>query len=252
MIADFSSVLGVMATCLALFGFLDLVLEERYKQTVAWYLFGFEEIRFSGFERSVILGLLSLFQRAGRLSPLRVLIYSVWALALSLLVAALNGTLKPEAPFHEMFAVMIVLAVSSWPFDYWSIFVTRSLFSGAAGPPWKLPALILADLAFSAVPYAALFAVIGWSGAFTGPSGYEELALPQKLVFVATIGGAVSMLFSLGITFAQIVILCGGLILRAVTGITRLNLVLAAHSRLHDYPFSYIGLLTGAVLAAIA
>ena len=74
---------------------------------------------------------------------------------------------------------------------------------------------------------------------------YAELA---RLIGAGLLASCTS---SIAVSVVQVFVLLVGLILRGVSNVLRLNQILALNSRVHEYPFTFLGIVFGVTMCIL-
>ena len=264
--------LGTITFWVGLIGFFDVVVEKRYKTAMAEFVFGFHNLSAARFESGVIDGLLSVFIRDGRLSLRRVWVYSIFATTLCMvflgaLVHMSNakvgfwqalgatpsrfiGLIGAEPTANQVLPAWVGLAVIPFfalPADYLSIWLTKTFFWRKARRIWSFMFWFVLDVALSLCPIV-LVAVV------TGQLNLTEFdrSNPLSYVLLIFLGGALLQLPStIFVSLVQLFTVLLGMLTRFVLIATRLNSYTVLMTRLHEAPFSFIGLLIGTAAAIL-
>lgn len=235
--------------------FLDRVTEPRHRNKLSEYVFGYTDIEFGNFERTLIASLVGFFMRDGRLRYRRVLAFSMsYVIIVDVALALVTAAEAPQMPAFTSMAMAVAataipFGIMNSLFDYWSIFVTKKLFvdSERFRWPWTIPgALIVVVLSF--LPAAALIGIawlVSGGTAFTDDPSTTDFA-PYMVFSGAALIAAVTSVFLIVI---QVIVLGLGLLLRTITRLTVVTQWLSAHSQVHEYPFTFLWLCLSPVLA---
>ncbi len=242
-VIEFISIIGAV---IALFGVFDFFLETNHRNKLAEYIFGFHSIKFPEFETNVIKGLLNPFLRNGKLSYLRILaIYSpIGALIPISLFLFYEGIYDGIAVVPILFCIVLV---ASWPMDCWSLKVTNFLFVENTPNFPKSAGYIFVDVFLSFIPVYIMAAIAIYGSTYARDSFTEE-----TIQIVFGYSAIASFLTSSLISLIQVIVLLIGSLSRFTLTITKINQVLAMNSRVHDYPLTFIGFVTGLILAIIS
>lgn len=247
----------------SLMSFFDRVVDEAAKSRVAMYLFGYEQVRFAGFEQSVIATLMAPFMVDGELRNLRVFAFSVLS---SFVVACALAIGTSE--IRTVGALPIVLmtpiyALGSFLLDRFSLRITKRYFVDATpefpasawsfckdtgisafGGAWRLAVILL------------LIGTVAWlSGLGTNTDDDPIFSGPMNSMdifagLVIGLGFGYFTIFAVGAL--QLTILALGLALRGISALTHVNQMLSRNSRVHEHPFAFLGLLIGGICALLA
>jgi len=251
---------SIITTITGIFTILDLFIVKEAKNKVAEYVFGFGEANLATFESQVVTALISPFKTGNRLSYAKTLFrYSLLIFTFSLISILMYGYFN-DVEMREILqnaasawwrstklfsTVLIIGSILCWPFDFWSLWVTNKLFienrsSSLFGFVWR----ILADIILTILPLAIVFGLIHYL--------FQDAS-------VSTVGGRIfvmgfiivgaNMVGALMITILQLATLFIGIFTRVVLRATRFNQRIAMVSRANEFPFTFIGLLCGSVVA---
>lgn len=216
----------VLPVCLAI----DQLGGKEFKSNVSGYILKNKNISFVDFEYSVIRSLIGLFiKENGEISALRVLAYSFTGSIF--MMASLIGLrqytevfgVPPVGGFQPLVMAIAIIALSiifsylSVASDYFSIFVTKTIFLKPNRKASFLPFYIILDLFISTiVPFIPLVLLHGFGSLFVDDVMREEQVMTTLAPI--TIGILVTMYLSALITFLQIMVLIYGLMLRYTFG----------------------------------
>jgi len=250
--------------CTAFFYLFDQLAEEKDKNTISWYLFGFFDVNFEQFDRSCISFILGLFRnRSNNFLLWRIFALSFISTSMSFCVLYYIFNIGAEeseareltanlffdlmdAPSGEvLFFIFIIGTISlvSLPFDYISLRISSFIFEERTLVGWKLIFGIFIDaiLSFS-IFILPLYFIYFHSGIF------ETKSVNFSAPFLILMGTIISSLSVLVFSIFQIILLFFGLIIRFFVIFTRLNRLTVIRSNSHKYPFTYIGILFGVFL----
>lgn len=271
-----SNAISLIAGYAAFFGLLDAMLHKPVREKVSWYLFGFEGTDFPKMEQALVGGLVSfalpdnLWLRPIRLWMLSAISIVGFVAMLSIATGQLPiPTHERDAAFGRQLLVLIgtlltlsLIAGFSMPMDLLSTMITRRIFckkprAWAAYPLW-----ILLDIALSILLWIALFAVAGLIGSFETtqrPDGVPPVPIHNFAAAAPEIGmkGMFGLGIALGIssmfllTLVQSLAFFVGGFARVASKILRVNQWLALNSNVHQFPFTFLGILLGALVLAV-
>lgn len=241
---------GTTGAFVALFGLLDLFIEDKLRFKISEYIFGIHEITFRDFENNVIHILMSPYVKESKLQPLKVLTrYSTLGALIFCVLLASSGGQNSNTIVNVILINLVlfcVLTIFSWPFDMWSLKVTSFLF---LKKPRTFPIsifYIILDFAFTWAPaflVAPIFKLFLWTVDLPG----------SEYFMLGAIGGLLaSLLTSSLVTYLQIIVIGLGVSLRLLVKLTKLNTLIAMNSKTHEYPFTFLGLITGLLVAVIS
>ncbi|MEL7728188.1 hypothetical protein AAG612_01480 [Citromicrobium bathyomarinum] len=268
-----ASYLGQFLAFVALGSIIDQLLGEKARVSAARYAFGWVKGGFSEFESSFITGLISWFCSRSdieKISKVRVFFLSLFVSTFYFIFLFLfNGTgvLGPEdmlwTASHPLWIVLIVssiacvlLALISFPFDFYSIYVSKKLFYYKFYNPSDLPKKIIDDAVDSSAPVFALFGAIGviiflYSTISGSSVSFSQFAYSYLLgmgslwlYFVPNLIATVSL------TIIQICGLLAAIFLRGVFSI-KVFRRFEESSRLKKNPFLYMFLILGVIASLI-
>lgn len=254
--------------CLGIFGFLDAVVEHKYKTQVAEFVFGFHNISLTNFEGGSINGLLSVLIKNDKIVLWRVALYCFVITCISLLVwssVALANTTgenffavlqKYALDGRKLFAsqedggagitsTLLLLPILTLPIDYFSVWITKKIFWQKRIKLYYVFPKILLDIAISLMPilvagFGIFLAVVVQKSSM---STYFNTIIGYYLI-----AALIQLPSSVLINLLQISILIVGLFSRVLLVLTKLNSYTVIFSRLHEVPFSFIGLIVGLLL----
>ncbi len=253
--------ISIVTSIAGLFTLLDLFIEKNAKAKISEYVFGFGTADLSSFEHNVIQALLSRLRVDGRISFKRVLFrYSMVIAAILTFVGFMlefvfqyDWIIDEEESFPLRLAEILAgfpLGIALfWPFDCWSLWVTNKIFGGnRSGSVLIFLGRTLLDITVTVLPLILIFGIAGYIAIKTGdPDG----GFTFYIVIIFAVFSMVNLFGSLLITMAQLLTLFVGMLLRFFLRVTRLNQGLAMVSRAHEFPFTFIGLITSLSAASL-
>lgn len=263
--------LGLMATCIAIFGAFDLLTTVKQKDSISNYIFGFHDILGEKFELVVIRALLGVMITDGRLKKTRVLIFSLMSGFLFMIFlfifleqltgegrAEFAGVTVPEL-YRESDVAIYLLTFCSMGlligfftalYDYYSFKVSIWLFLKNSPTGIKYFAAWVLDTIATFTPIFVIMYFTNEAMDLDGIINYDIfsvdffLAPLLLLAFGAYFSGALMAVI-------QMIIICLGWLIRLVLKITKLNTYIAINSNILAYPFTFIGIVAGGLLVAI-
>lgn len=253
------------------FGLLDKLIDRDRRAKVAEFVFGFHSATFTSFERGVIDAIVYVFIRDEKIWLTRVFIFSCVSSLLSIWVlAALDSIASEETNFFESFAHVPVSMFDTFqtavldgqwriflifffpfvvfPFDLFSLFVTKRLFWKRKRHPILLAPFVFLDLILSLIPFLAFLFLIGQLDV---PNNLDDLSFGMALFVMMLVGVALQTPSTVLLSIIQIMVLVLGVLLRLVSLTTRMNQRVALVGRLHENPFGFIGLLVGLLVILV-
>lgn len=237
----------------ALGAVLDQVVNRDHREAVAMYVFGFQNRSFPDFERNLIVSLMSPFLKSnGKLRLWAVYVASI-IITFAILVATNwdSETMGLVSVAAYAFLLAVAWSIATFPLDLFSYWITKKLLIDRK-PRFPVSILVvMSDIFLSMSPYLLLVVVFRFASetvvavfsTFLSPT--TETAVGLFFVFLVLL---MSAIISAAISIVQIVVLVVSLCIRGVVGFTQFNNVLAMHSRIHNFPFTFIGLITGLIL----
>ncbi|SLN46193.1 hypothetical protein [Pseudooctadecabacter jejudonensis] len=271
-----SNVISLIASYAAFFGLLDAMLHKPVREKVSWYLFGFEGTDFPKMEQALVGGLVSFALPDNLwLRPIRLWMLSAISFvgALAMFSIILGGV--PNLPNGEntnlvhkaistlgLAVTLSIVAAFSMPLDLMSTLITRQIFCKKQRA-WEIyPLCILLDIVLSLFlwfGFMALLSSLGFLDAPARPEGAPPVqmhnfaaAAPElgiKGMLVLGIGLGISSMFLL--TLVQSIAFFVGGLARVASKMLRVNQWLALNSNIHQFPFTFLGILLGAVVLAV-
>lgn len=245
-IFNISSIVGV-------FAILDALVKEDFKKTISSYVFGGPDIDLKTFESSTIKALLSLVLINEKLSVTKTLIYSVGFIVCLFSYIALSNYVKgvestAEFTWQTPIAIILMGAIL-FPLDFLSFKITKSIFlDRELGLVGTVIAIFL-DAALSMIAAGVILYIsyqIFFQFLFLGAlTGITALGVAP---FLLLFGGIVSIFSAAFINIVQILVLIAGVLSRAAMRLTKLNLYVLKFSDAQKAPFTFLGLLIGAVM----
>jgi len=251
--------ISIFTTITGLFTLLDLFVEKDAKAKVAEYVFGFGNANLAGFEYNTINALLSPLKVDGRVSYKRVLFrYSGVIAILITAISFFSLFLLPEPEeaesiFRRTFNVIVnipIMVLIFWPFDCWSLWVTNKVFSEKKSSSlFSFIGRVLIDVLITLMPL--VIASIGLYFLFNPivliPEDTSELTIAAWISTWAFAFIFFNVIGSLLVTAVQLLTLTLGVLLRTVLRLTKLNQHVAMVSSVHEFPFTFIGLVMGVI-----
>ena len=255
-------ILGVITFWVGVIGFFDLVVEKKSKTYISEFIFGFHDKTAHWFEINVINALLAVFIKNERLRLFRVFLFSyaatLFCLAglvifitmstenISFSVAVSNITIGFIGGFVDQTPVgvssstlLLLLPFFVFPVDWFSLWVTKRLFWRKNVSSLSYFGRLVLDVALSSSMFLVVLALIVLEVMPDVSDGQNSwlgfVVLPIMLQWPTTIF----------LNILQVLILVFGVILRLVLIATRLNQYTVLHTRLHEAPFAFLGLLVG-------
>ncbi|MET1112633.1 MAG: hypothetical protein ABWX67_14020 [Allosphingosinicella sp.] len=230
---------------------LDALLRDDIKNRLARYIFVPAGTSRDEIDCLLITGLIEAFstrRNIGRLSHVRVLLYSIWS---TLLLHLLIITSRPLSELRDDIAwwllpELIAGPLLAYPFDLWSIWVSKRLFYYQALAPHRLFARLVADLLLSSAPVIALtltaFALL--------PEDLRGKTIvgPLDPGFIVILGGMISLFGTLCFNALQLLAMA---VANSIRAISRLFPRLASPidpAKLYALPFTVCFLLLALVL----
>jgi hypothetical protein len=231
----------------AFFAVFDVLARDEHKRAISDFLFARRHATFRSFETNAIRALMEPFLREGKLLPRRILVLSFTVctvmLVFSFFLAELTIGLWQRVILYV--TAIPVLALLCWPFDVFSLYVTRRMFIDRA-PMFPMTVLwVICDLIVSIAPVLAGFVAIGVYLDFDLADVRSAALLIPLIAFY--VNGVTSTI----ITILQVLTLAFGTFLRVILSVFRLFGFLADPAKLAEFPFTAIGLLTG-VMTTVA
>ncbi|MCY4335758.1 MAG: hypothetical protein OXC60_13960 [Litoreibacter sp.] len=257
-IALFGGVVGA-------FAIFDVLSEKTTKAKLAELLFGFHSVNPSKVERQLIVTIISAFQSPSRnLSVHRIFL---WSLIVSPLCVVLGDIIPvfgfTAGQFKESFfailsnyiaqpstfiTITLFLALLSLPFDYWSIWVAKKIYITEEERSGFVAFFVDVLVSFAPVVPIMLFIQSEKSASLGIPlvafalenvsHSFAELLL--HLIIYLPIGVVSSICLAFSVRLLGFFISVAA---RLFLSATKLNQKLVLVSRIHEYPFSFIGLI---------
>jgi len=241
---EFITVVGAVTGFVSIF---DLFSDRKFKGKVAEYIFGGHTIKFREFEQNVIRTIMSWFVVSEKLKLGRIFVYSftcTFLVFFTISMVAMQSSfgqsfLKdiskiPFLPNNVNFALVVysaycslILSICGFIFDFWSFFTTKKIFFDRTYDDFRLVTKWFLDVCISVAPAFFLFFV------FVVATG-----LVEGVMFFLFVGQLFGML---AISLIQLILISIGSLVRLFILVSHLNLRLAMKSKVHDYPFTFVG-----------
>lgn len=242
--------LGLISTFIGIFGLLDILVDEKHKNSFSEYLFGFKNHDYRFFERNIITGFVKIFISNERLNLARVFFfYTLPGLAIIQIWiwSGITGSQFVETDdkigfLSDVFKLFIPMVLFSFVSDIWSVLITKKLFFNKNHEfPYSI-IRVFADVLFSLVLPFTLLVLCIWLIALTQFTVTEDiygLALPISLYAAA--------LSSIALSLLTLIVLLVGVGIRCLLKLTRINIPIALWTKFHNYPFTFLGVLVGLI-----
>ena len=261
---DFFSVVGIFV---GIGIAIDMIVDEKERHKVSWYVFGFADSDYRAFETGVIRALLSPFILNGRIDAIRVVIYSLAMstlfmflvsytsvfhhfLPVSLLAAA--GDAKPIIDNFWLnyvlifVGVVVVYGVPTALIDWMSFQVTKRIFVDL-NPKAPLSFLMIAvDIFLSVLTYAILFAVLFKYAGSLSLLDFDNIAWT---IYLCLLVGSFSAVLVSAVQLSSMIV---GAVLRGVLIFTRINRIFVWHTKIADFPFMFVFFLLGMIMFVLS
>lgn len=189
--------------------------------------------------------MISAFLNEGRISTVRVfvfcfIIYSVITLYQRYLIEHDLDTVF--LLLNNWLVFTLTIALFSFPLDYISFWITKSLFFDRS-PKFPMTfAFILIDFVCTTVLFLPVIYIIN---SFISPLPSVFDFNPENVILWYIIFPSIAV--SVVLLVLQIVVVVSGTMMRIVFLLSKLNQVFAMNSRIHDLPFSFLTVVFGLV-----
>ena len=274
MISDINaSYIGQLLAFIAIGSIIDQLVGTKSKEAAARYIFGWVGASFSEFESSFITGLVGAFCRRSdieHLSKLRVFFLSFVISSIAfvfIFIVNVTGVIDStgmswiaDNPFWIVvivsFGACLILAIISFPFDLYSMYITKKVFYFQHYPPQNLPKKIGYDLFESLMPFIVVVAIVAVLLFVREISNGAELSFLQfTLSYALGVGSlwpffAANISATLFVTLIQILGLIGGVGLRWAFSNPSLK-GLKDSGRLRRNPFLYVFFALGVIVSIV-
>ena len=252
----------------AAFNIIDTLSRDEDKAALSSYLFGASEIKIKNSVKLIALYITSCFYREGKMKLSRVLIWSIFSAPIILSITwhmvkpaiiilyeisentNSDNAIDPQLSYRARIVVISLLILLSTPIYVLNIWVTNRLYTSRSTITHKITAacdfILSASCTFIFVALyfmapAGLFFLIIYA---QGPLNNFLFFVPDIYVFF--VGGGIFLSIFI-ISFIRVTVFSFGLMLRLLSYWIHLNKLIAARSKVRDYPFTFIG-----VIVAIA
>lgn len=244
----------------------QLFVNSSQRDRLAVYIFGFAETTFRDFEKNVSVSLISPFtDSSGKISLRRTALLSPFSFfaAAQITLAGLVFYGSEVFPRYEpwtMFQVtnwdqitwvyLTVAILLNLPFDYFSLRVTRWLFTGERASDRPFVVLLVLDIVISCAP---LILVVAAMVAIDATGSTRPIFATEYGRHIAAIFGMFFFcsLSAVLVNVLQVGALLVGSALRALLAASRLNQWIGAHTPASSYPLGFIGFVWGILIATI-
>ena len=232
LIADFlnNSIAGQIATIVGIGAVLDMLIPLPARLKISAYLSGSNEIARKEFEFVTITSLISIFVRKSdpsRIAFSHVFLYTITISSITTAVLFYAfGSNQAPASLYNFARFALIMSIISYPFDFYSIYITKKIFYYEVHEPRALPKLIWHDLDRSIGPVGILgflvFSALALLIYFQNPimdgekNPYFQMTMTTVLSsFIANVAGSVL------VTLIQIVVSIMGSAIRGAALIVR-------------------------------
>lgn len=245
--------LSVISTFVGLFALMDLLVEDKQKNIVAEYVFGFREHNFELFEQRLIQGLLDIYVKNNRLRFFRIILfYSIVGILIiwSWMFFKFDHLDLIERDGIDEYVLsgatsLFFMFCLSYPSDLWSVWVTKQIFYKKKR---KFPISIFwifLDIFLSLGVIIILVTIFSWLPVGSDGLIFGMIALEAYSLFMAAVTATIMM------SLILLLMLPLGFGLRASMKITKLNTPIALYTKAHNYPFTFVGLIAGILTALV-
>ncbi|MDU9004045.1 hypothetical protein [Sedimentitalea todarodis] len=248
------------------FAIFDGLCDKVARAKLSEFLFGFHNVNAAKVERQIIVSLISGFlDSSGKLSFPRVLLWSLFASPICIFLGdvlpvfnylpkqvqeSANAIFSNYLHLPITFATISAsVALASLPFDYWSLWIAKKIYLDRNNESGIYP--FIKDLAASILPIIPLVLIVK-------SEVFSSLGLPLVVFTLENVSHAAAELLlhlviyvPIGVVssvFLSFLVRVSGfgaaMLIRFALRVTKVNQRLVLVSRLHEFPFTFIGVVS--------